>query len=225
MRDIADRLQPQMLCQVYGMTETGGITTMTEPTCDPAGVAESVGRPLENFELRVVDHSERTVETGAMGELLVKSPYNLIEYYGMSTAQRASAFSSDGWFKTGDLMSQDEGGAFHFHGRLKDVIKVGGENVSAAEVEQVLSEHDAIRQVAVVGVPDTIRGEAIVAFIELTRPTSEAELERYCRERMAAFKRPKYFVVPQEWPLTETGKIQKFRLRDDYLNPQLNLGN
>jgi acyl-CoA synthetase (AMP-forming)/AMP-acid ligase II len=215
--ELKEKLGLENLYQVYGMTETGGITTLTKGSAQLAAIAGSVGRPLPNFELRIVNQAQEDVSFDEVGELWVKSPYNLVTYYGMSSEQLSVVFASDGWFKTGDQLSKDREGNYHFEGRLKDVIKVGGENVAAQEVESVLLSHPAVVQTAVVGVPDPHRSEAVIAFVQTTVPVDEEDLREFCRQRLAPFKRPQRVLFRGDWPLTATGKIQKYVLRDAYL--------
>jgi fatty-acyl-CoA synthase len=214
---LKNRLGLEILVQVYGMTETGGITTMSRIDADSVSTASSVGRPMPNFELRIIDpETLEDIAAGEPGELCVRSPYNLITYYGMSEDELSSSVIEGGWFRTGDLFSRDDAENYFFRGRLKDMIKVGGENVAAYEVEQVLYQHDAVLQTAVVGVPDAKRSEAVVAFVQTSREVTEDQLQAHCRERLATFKRPSKYIFRTEWPLTPTGKIRKIELRQQY---------
>jgi fatty-acyl-CoA synthase len=212
VRDLTAKFGIEALHQVYGMTETGGITTITPVDADAETIAASVGRPLENFELRLVNPSTGADVSEDEGELWVRSPYNLKGYYGMTDAELAHHFTEDGWFKTGDILRRDEDQNYFFRGRNKDMIKVKGENVAAREVENVLFSHPAVIQVAVIGLPDAVRNEAVVAVVETRQPCSSDELLSYCKTRMAPFKVPSRFYFRDDWPLTATGKIQKFKL-------------
>jgi len=215
-RSLVEKLGLEFLCQVYGMTETGGITMITPPAAPLEKAVASVGRPLPNFDLRLIDRQTgQEVGPGVDGELWVKTPYNLVSYYGMSAEESKNYFTDDGWYKTGDVMRRDEEDNYFFRGRIKDMIKVAGENVAAREVENAIFSHPAIVQVAVVGIPDPLRNEAIVAFVETRQETSEAELIAFCKERLAPFKVPKRFMFRSEWPITATGKIQKFLLVEE----------
>jgi acyl-CoA synthetase (AMP-forming)/AMP-acid ligase II len=200
------------------MTETGGITTITTPDASDDRISASVGRALPGFELRIVEPGTGDdMPDGQSGELWVRSRFMLKTYYGMPKHELERSFTPDGWFRTGDLLSRDGEGNYFFRGRIKDMIKVAGENVAAREVEQVLFGHPAVVQVAVVGVPDPVRNEAVVACVETSTPVTEAELIAFCKSRLASFKAPCRVVFMDDWPTTATGKIQKFRLRERVL--------
>ncbi|MGW8368069.1 MAG: AMP-binding enzyme, partial [Gammaproteobacteria bacterium] len=128
------------------------------------------------------------------------------------------AFDSDGFFHTGDIGSFDAEGQIMFHGRIKDMLKVGGENVAAAEIESHLARHPAVKLAQVVGIPDERLQEVPAAFVEVRpgRQVSERELIDFCRGDIASFKIPRYVRFVDEWPMS-TSKIQKFRLRDQLL--------
>ena len=166
------------------------------------------------MELKIVD-PETGVErpTGVVGELCLRG-YARFEGYYKDPEQTARAVDGDGWFHTGDLGSVDADGRLRYAGRLKDMLKVGGENVSALEVEGYLAGHDAVQIVQVVGVPDARYQEVPAAFVEL-RPgasATEEELVDFCVGRIATFKVPRYVRFVSEWPMSGT-KIQKFVLR------------
>jgi acyl-CoA synthetase (AMP-forming)/AMP-acid ligase II len=148
------------------------------------------------------------------GELCVRGWQVMLGYYGAEEAT-AEAIDGDGWFHTGDIGFVDPEGNLHYVDRLKDMIKPGGENVSAAEVERVIAELDQVSQVAVVGVPDPRLGEVPVAFVELRKGAllDEQQLRAHCAAAMASFKVPRRFIFRTDWPLTESGKIQKQVLR------------
>jgi fatty-acyl-CoA synthase len=206
--------------QVYGMTETGGITTMTAIDDSPMHAATSIGFALPNFELRLVSpETGLDVPDGRPGELWLRGPYVLPRYRNITDEQRAGAFRED-WFRTGDLIERGPDGRYSFSGRTKDVIKVGGENVSAREVELVLYLHPAVGEVAAVGVPDPVRNEAVVAFVRTSADVTADELIEFCRSRVARFKVPREIVFVDDLPKTPTGKIQKPVLRESYLSEQ-----
>jgi fatty-acyl-CoA synthase len=204
------------IIQVYGMTETQGYSLATPRGADDATVAETVGWPLPGFECRVVDpQTGLDVPDGTPGELWVRGR-TLKEYYKKPWTE---TFRQDFWFPTGDLFVRTERG-YQVVGRIKDVIKVGGENVAAEEVEQVLLTHPAIVKAAVVGVPDVARGEVCAAFVQWRdEPVPEADLREWCRTQMAPFKVPHYVrtVAADGWPLTDSLKIRKTVLRERLL--------
>lgn len=213
IREIKSKMGVEILCQVYGMTETGGITSITPLNTSPELLSKTVGCVLPNYELRLVDPDTcKDVGFGEDGELWVRSPYNLLGYYGMPARQAAAFFAEGDWYRTGDVLQRDAEGLYYFRGRTKDMIKVGGENVAARDVENVLFSHPAVVQVAVVGIPDVKRNEAVIAFVETSEQVSEDELIEFCRQRLAPYKVPQSVLFESDWPTTATGKIQKFVL-------------
>jgi fatty-acyl-CoA synthase len=150
------------------------------------------------------------------GELQVKGFTVMREYY-KKPAETAASFTPDGWFRTGDTAMWLDDGYIRFLGRYKDMLKVGGENVDPMETEGLLLEHEAVRQVAVVGLPDERLGEVPVAYVELAAGgTLDADgVIGWCRGKVASFKLPRHVVFLQEFPMTESGKIRKTELRED----------
>lgn len=218
MRRIRDAIGFEQLLQAYGMTELAGFVLSTGRD-DPIEVAcASCGHPMTEVQLRLVDpETGADVSDGEMGLLMTRGqPF--LGYVGLSEADRAQLFDPDGWFRTGDLMRRRSDGTYEFVGRAKDLIKVGGENVAAGEIESVLMSHPRISLAAVVAAADARRGEVPVAFIE-TRdgpPLAPEELRAWCRELMAPFKVPAAFriVSSAEWPLTASGKVAKRQLQE-----------
>lgn len=206
------------ICNVYGLTETYGNCALTDAE-DPVEVRlHTVGRPLPGMEIRIVDPaSRRPLPPGEVGEICVRG-YITPGYY-KDPGKNANAFDSEGFFFTGDLGSFDEEGRLRFRGRIKDVVKTAGMNVSPLEVEEVLLTHPRVDQAHVVGVPDPRREEALVAVIVPREggPPSPEELREFCRQRLAAFKVPQHFIFRQHarLPLTATGKVQKLKLREE----------
>jgi fatty-acyl-CoA synthase/long-chain acyl-CoA synthetase len=162
--------------------------------------------------VRIRGEDGRDVATGAIGEVLLSGPTLSHGYY--RDPARTAEVLADGWLRTGDLGSLDARGSIHFHGRLKDVLKVGGENVGALEVESVVGDHPAVKQCAVVGMDDARLVEVPVVYVELRAGTSasEAELLAHCEGRLASFKRPRRVFFLTEWPMSAT-KIDKPALR------------
>jgi acyl-CoA synthetase (AMP-forming)/AMP-acid ligase II len=213
------RAMPQAL-QVgsYGMTETAG-TVCTGSPDDPEELRISrLGRPLPGLEVRIVSPtSGLDAPVGGHGEVLVRG-YCLLEGYHKDPEKTAQAIDPDGWFHTGDIGSLDAHGNIMFHGRYKDMLKVGGENVAAAEIEALLGRHPAVKLAQVVGIPDPKYAEVPAAFVELkpgSRATAE-ELTSFCKGEVAAFKVPRVVRFVTEWPMSSS-KIQKFRLREELL--------
>jgi len=202
--------------QACGMTETAGIYALSDPDDSVELRAEAQGRPSPGVEVRIID-PERGADlpSGEVGEILVRGYCVMEGYYG-DPEKTAAAIDSEGWFHTGDLYVQKEDGSLVFNGRLKDMLKVGGENVAALEVEAFLCEHPAVKIAEVVGRPDERLDEVPVAFIEL-RPGAEAEpgeIIAWCKGRIANYKIPRevFFVGAEEWPMSAT-KVNKRALR------------
>ena len=206
------------LCNVYGSTETYGNCAVTDAHDPLALRLETQGRPLPGMTIRVVDRkSGCTLPPGEIGELRVKG--HVMPGYYEDAEQTRTAFDADGYFVTGDLGLLGDDGRVRFRGRFKEMIKTGGINVAPLEVEAVLLAHAAVKQAFVVGVPDRVRGEVVVAAVELREgaPASAEALAAFCRERLAGYKVPARFVFRKadEFPRTPTGKVQKPRLRDE----------
>jgi fatty-acyl-CoA synthase len=198
----------------FGMTEAAGTVTTGSPDEPESQRITRLGRPLPGLEVRVVDPiTKHEVPIGARGEVLVRG-YSLFEGYYRDAEKTAQALDPEGWFHTGDIGSLDANGTVMFHGRFKDMLKVGGENVAAAEIEAHLQRHPAVKLAQVVGIPDAKYVEVPAAFVEL-RPdhaASEAELIDFCKREIASFKVPRHVRFVSEWPMSSS-KIQKFRLR------------
>lgn len=208
----------------FGMTETAG-TVCTGSPDDPESLRITrLGRPLPGLEVRIAPPgAARDAAVGEHGEVLVRG-YSLLEGYYKDADKTAQALDADGWFHTGDIGSLDAHGTIMFHGRYKDMLKVGGENVAAAEIEALLARHDAVKLAQVVGIPDAKYSEVPAAFVEL-KPGASAtaeELCAFCKREVAAFKVPRVVRFVSEWPMSSS-KIQKFRLREALL-AELNLG-
>jgi fatty-acyl-CoA synthase/long-chain acyl-CoA synthetase len=199
----------------FGMTETSGTVCTGSPDEAQSLRISRLGKPLPGLEVRIVDtESGRDAALGGRGEVLVRG-YSLLEGYYKDAEKTAQAIDPDGWFHTGDIGSLDEHGTIMFHGRYKDMLKVGGENVAAAEIEALLGRHPAIKLAQVVGIPDAKYVEVPAAFVELNPGSSatEAELVSFCKSEVAAFKVPRVVRFVEEWPMSSS-KIQKFRLRE-----------
>jgi fatty-acyl-CoA synthase len=197
---------------LYGLTEGGGAITYNHLDDELDVRVGTTGPPLPGSEVRIVDPDTGAVlGPGAVGEILVRG-VTLCERYHRDPEQTAAVFDGEGWLSTGDQGELDGAGRLIFLGRLKDMLKVGGENVAPAEVEEHLGRHPQVKLVVVVGAPDQRLGEVPAAFVEL-RPGSSAtaeELLDHCRGQIARFKIPRYvrFVTEEEWPMSAT-KVQK----------------
>ena len=198
----------------FGMTEAAG-TVCTGSWDEPESLRISrLGKPLPGLELRIIDpESGEDLPTGMRGEVLVRG-YSIFEGYYRDAEKTAQALDAQGWFHTGDIGSLDDNGTIMFHGRFKDMLKVGGENVAAAEIEALLARHPSVKLAQVVGIPDAKYVEVPAAFVELQpgKSASDQEFIEFCRKEIASFKVPRVVRFVSEWPMS-TSKIQKFRLR------------
>jgi fatty-acyl-CoA synthase len=201
---------------VFGQTEASGFISQTELGDSDEEKAATLGRPLPAVETRVVEPgTDKVVPTGEVGELEVRGPNVMAGYHDLPT-ETAEALSPEGWLRTGDLVTMDDGGFLRMVGRRKEMIVSGGENLFPVEIENALSAHPDVAQAAVVGVPDRRWGEAAVAFVRRT-PGATVDgpvLEEFLRQRVAAFKVPRRWEFVDSFPLTASGKIQKFRLQE-----------
>jgi fatty-acyl-CoA synthase len=215
LQQMHDRLPTAQQVSSFGATECSSNLTLPDPD-DPLDVRiTTLGTPVPGMEIRIVDpESGAECEAGVVGELCLRG-YARFEGYYKDPELTATAIDDGGWFHTGDLASIDGDGRLIYAGRLKDMLKVGGENVSALEVEDYLARHPAVQIVQVVGVPDARYEEVAAAFIELRSGTqaTEAEIIDFCVGKIATFKIPRYVRFVGEWPMSGT-KIQKFRLRE-----------
>jgi acyl-CoA synthetase (AMP-forming)/AMP-acid ligase II len=218
LRAITERFRAASLSIVYGSTEAGPISQLRRR--DLFRKLTSVGRPMLNVDVRIVDAEGRECGPGETGEVTVRSEFVMRGYWRLpeATAETIRA----GWVHTGDLAAVDEDGFLHIAGRIKEVIKTGGENVYPAEIERALHEHPKIREAAVVGVPDAEWTEAPLAAIVLHPGTTmtEAEVLAHLRERLASFKKPRHVRFVESLPRTaSTRQVQKTLLRELLLAP------
>ncbi len=207
----------------FGMTETAGTVTTSALDATREQRFTRLGSPLAGLEIKAVDEDGNELAPGERGEALIRG-YSLFTEYYKAPEKTAEALDADGWFHSGDLISIDADGQVMFHGRIKDMLKVGGENVAAVEIESHLQKHDAVKLAQVVGVPDARLQEVPAAFVELNDGCSvtEDELIAFCKGEIAGFKVPRYVRTVTEWPQSST-KIQKFRLQEQIV-AELGLG-
>ena len=201
----------------YGLTEGAGTICTSRLSDDFETRTGRLGVPLDDWDVRIVEmESGRDCSVGEKGEICARGPHMLSGYF--NAPEKTAESIRDGWLHTGDIGSFDENGQIMFHGRTKDMLKVGGENVAAAEIEAVLQSHDAVKLAQVVGVPDDRYVEIPAAFIELAegRSASAEELIAHCKGAIANFKVPRHVRFVTEWPMS-TSKIQKFRLQKDLI--------
>ena len=215
LRSMQERMPFARLISAYGLTEAGGVVAFGEPGDTLEQRTTTSGRPFRGIEVQVRDlETDAVVGPGERGEILLRG-YCLFEGYYKDPMKDAETFTADGWFRTGDIGCVDADGRISYLGRSKDMLKVGGENVAAAEIEGFLSGHPAVMLAQVVAAPDAKYVEVPAAFVQL-KPGAEAtaeELIDFCRGRIASFKVPRHVRFVTEWPMSAT-KIQKYRLRD-----------
>jgi fatty-acyl-CoA synthase len=217
LRRYQDLLPHTVHVSCYGSTETGGVAVMGRLD-DPLEQRLTCGKPFDGVEVEVRDPATgEPVPTDVVGELYVRG-YSLFLGYHNDPAKTAGSIDAEGWFHTGDLGRVDGYGNLTFAGRLKDMLKVGGENVGCAEVEVYLLSHPDVVVAAVVGIPDPTYDEVPAAFLQL-RPgvaLSGDDVVAFCRTGLAKYKVPRFVRFVTDWPMSAT-KIQKFRLRDRLL--------
>lgn len=212
--DRVESLFGARLSITFGMTETCGAVLQTAPT-DPDHVRrETVGAPLAGTDVRIAGPDGAAVPPGTAGELWVRGA-RITRGYLDDPAATAEAIDPDGWLHTGDLGEMDADGACRVVGRLKDMIKTGGENVSPVEVEELLVRHADVERAAVVGVPDERWGELVVAFVvpAAGREPDPEELTAFCRDGLSPFKVPRLWRVVDDLPMTASAKVQRAELR------------
>jgi fatty-acyl-CoA synthase len=199
----------------FGMTETAGTVTTSRFDATEEQRFKRLGTPLSGMEVKAIDpETGEEAAPGEKGEAWIRGYSTFTKYY-KSPEKTAEALDDEGWFHSGDLISIDPDGQLMFHGRLRDMLKVGGENVAAVEIETWLQNHGAVKLAQVVGIPHPRLIEVPAAFIELEpgKSTDEEELIAFCKGKIAGFKIPRHVRFVEEWPISST-KIQKFRLQD-----------
>jgi acyl-CoA synthetase (AMP-forming)/AMP-acid ligase II len=224
VRRVFDELAFEVLVTGYALTESSGAATMCRPDDDPETIATTSGRAVPGVELRIVDEHNRPLPPDTPGEIVIRG-YNVMKGYFDDPDETAKAIDADGWLHTGDVGLLDARGYIKITDRLKDMVIVGGFNAYPAEIENILVLRKEIQHVAVIGVPDERMGEVPMAFI-VCRPgerLGEKEVVDWSRANMANYKVPRYVAFLPELPLTPSGKVQKFRLRElaKQLHPEL----
>jgi fatty-acyl-CoA synthase len=216
MRRVIDTMHLPELTIVYGLTETSPGLTQTPRDADLVERTQTVGRIMPETEVRIVDpQTGQDVPAGVDGELWARGYAVMMGYYDMPDATSA-AITPDGWLRSGDQASIDQAGRVRITGRIKDIIIRGGENIAPKEVEDVLRSHPAIADASVYAVKSEFFGEDVAAAIRL-HPGAGLDAEgvrAFCRDRIARFKIPRFMRIVDGFPLTASGKVQKFRLRE-----------
>ena len=216
MRKVLDRMHMADVTICYGMTETSPVSTQTGADDDVEHRTGTVGRVHPHVEIKVVDPvTGACVPRGEPGELCTRG-YSVMLGYWNEPERTAEAIDRTGWMHTGDLATMDEDGYVKIVGRSKDMVIRGGENVYPREIEEFLYTHPDVADVQVVGVPDPRYGEEIAAFVIVREGAAlDAEAVRaFCTGRIAHYKVPRYVLVVTEFPMTVSGKVQKYKLRD-----------
>ena len=215
MRRVVDEMYCSEMIIAYGMTETSPVITSSE-TDDPIEKQVStVGRIFPHVEVKIIDENGRIVAPGHTGELLARG-YNVMQGYWDDIEKTEESIDEAGWMHTGDLATMDPEGFCNIVGRVKDMVIRGGENIYPREIEEYLYRHPSISDVQVFGVPDVKFVEELCAWIILKPDTfcSEEEIREFCRGQIAHYKIPRYIRFVKEYPMTITGKVQKFAMRD-----------
>jgi fatty-acyl-CoA synthase len=216
MKDVMDKMGAEEITIAYGQTESSPVITQTR-THDPLELkVESVGRALPDVEVKIVEPGTgKEVPIGTQGELCTRGYHVMKGYYKNEEATEA-AIDDKKWLHTGDLAVMDDHGYCRITGRLKDMIIRGGENIYPREIEEFLYSHPKILDVQVIGIPDETFGEEVMAWIILKEGQTAAcdEIKEYCRGKISRHKIPRYIEFTDSYPMTASGKIQKFRLKE-----------
>jgi fatty-acyl-CoA synthase len=216
MRDVVSRMGASQMTIAYGQTEASPVITQTTTDDSVERRVTTVGKALPGLEVRIVDpETGEQCATGAQGELWARG-FTIMAGYFDKPEETASAIDEDGWLRTGDLATVDEEGYFKITGRLKDMVIRGGENIYPREVEEFLFTHPSIREVQCFGIPDQRFGEQLAAWVRLKEGSTltEEEIVDFCRGKISHFKIPRHVRVVDEFPMTVTGKIQKYKMRE-----------
>jgi fatty-acyl-CoA synthase len=216
MKAVIEKMGAKEITIAYGQTESSPVITQTR-TDDPIHLrVETVGRALPNVEVKIVEPgTNKEVPYGVQGELCTRGYHVMKGYYNNPEATK-EAIDEEGWLRTGDLAIMDENGYCRITGRLKDMIIRGGENIYPREIEEFLYQHPKIQDVQVVGVPDEKYGEEVMAWIILKpgQTATAEEVQEFCRGKISRHKIPRYIEFTDSYPMTASGKIQKFKLRE-----------
>lgn len=216
MNDVINRMNAREITICYGLTEGSPVMTQTRQNDDVRKRAETVGRPMPGIEVRVVDpETGRNLPSGQVGEVVCRG-YNVMKGYYNQPEATKEAIDQEGWLHSGDLGLFDSDGYLTITGRWKDMIIRGGENIYPKEIEEYIYQMDGVSDVQVVGVPSKIVGEEVVAFVI---PLPEArlvpnEIRAALKKRVSRYKVPRYVVIVDSYPLTASGKVQKYKLRE-----------
>jgi fatty-acyl-CoA synthase len=216
MKRVVSEMHMEDVTICYGMTETSPVSTQTGADDSLDKRVGTTGRVHPHVEVKIIDPlTGLTVPRGEPGELLTRG-YSVMRGYWNDAERTAEAIDDARWMHTGDLATMDEDGYVNIVGRSKEMVIRGGENIYPREVEEFLMGHPDVEEVAVFGVPDSRYGEELMACVRLSDGASadEDSVREFCRGRIAHFKVPRYVRFVDEFPMTVTGKVQKFKMRD-----------
>jgi fatty-acyl-CoA synthase len=216
IRDMKERLGVEVSI-VFGQTECGPVATMTHVGDSFQDKQDTIGTPMPGFEIKITDPETNAIlPPGRLGEFVARG--NTMVRYWQNEAATTAAFDDEGWLHTGDLCSMDDRGYLRVEGRLRDMIIRGGENIYPREIEDLLVSQPSVREVAIVGLPDLVWGEVLAAFVVPAGGAGidTAGLSDLIRHRLARFKVPEHWFVVDELPRTNTGKVQKYVLREQW---------
>jgi fatty-acyl-CoA synthase len=216
MKQVVSRMHMEEVTIAYGMTETSPVSTQTVPEDSLEHRVSTVGRVHPHVEVKITDpETGRVVERGVAGELCTRG-YSVMTGYWNDPERTAESIDAAGWMHTGDLATMDADGYVNIVGRIKDMIIRGGENLYPREIEEFLYTHPDVSDVSVIGVPDAKYGEELMAWVKVRQGAAltEEALKEYCKGKIAHYKVPRYVKFTDEFPMTVTGKIQKFKMRE-----------
>lgn len=217
-QDIQEALRVKQVKTVFGMTEGTAVffqSLFNEPR---ENVLETVGHLMDHYEAKVVDQDGNTVPFGASGELWVRGYGTMLGYWGDEKKSRET-IGADKWLRTGDQFQLREDGYGKIVGRIKEMVIRGGENIYPKEIEDFLNAHPKIRETHCIGVPDERMGEELCVYVRLrdaSQPLDHAEMKQYCKGKISHFKIPRYLRIVDDFPKTMSGKIQKFKLLEQF---------
>jgi fatty-acyl-CoA synthase len=215
MKKVMSRMHMSEVLIAYGQTECSPVNHMTLADDPLEKRVETVGRPGPHLEVKLVDEAGETVPIGVKGDICTRG-YAVMQGYWADPERTADTIDADGWLHSGDLGVMDSEGYVSVVGRLKDMIIRGGENIYPREIEEFLFTHPDIQDAKAIGVPDEKYGEEVCVWVQLkedSRLTAD-DIRAYCKEHIAHFKVPRYVRLVKEFPMTVTGKVQKYKMRE-----------
>lgn len=218
MKRVISEMHMQDILIAYGQTELSPINNMTLPDDSLERRTETVGRAMPWVEIKIIDEAGHVVPVGQKGEICTRG-YSVMQGYWNDLEKTAETIDASGWLHSGDIATMDASGYVRIVGRIKDMIIRGGENIYPREVEEFLYQHPAITEVQVFGIPDEKMGEEVCAWIQLNEGAdlTADDVKAYCKDQITHFKVPRHIRFVSEYPMTVTGKIQKFVMRDEML--------